>query len=88
MTDDDRRALAREIADELRNSAYGIQTADDRDRTARLVVDRIEPALYQQGWMPPKTLERVHEWGRRLGEVPDLSRDVLNSHLAELWAIA
>jgi len=89
MTDEDKAALADVIADVLADSAYGTATGDGRYRTARLILDRIEPVLGQQGWMPPGTLEQVHAWGRRLGELPGhhINRDVLNSHLAELWAI-
>jgi hypothetical protein len=90
MNDDDKDDLAAAIAGTLEDSAYGIGTESDRDRTARLVVERIEPALRQMGWTPPETLDRVHAWGRRLSELPDhhINRDVLNSHLAELWDIA
>ena len=89
MTDDDKKALAAEIADELQDSAYGIETGADRDRTARLVVDRVEHALYMQGWMPPATYDRVHDWAMRTGNIPEhhINRSVLTSHLAELSQI-
>jgi hypothetical protein len=89
VTEEDKKALADEIASELEDSAYGIATGDDRDRTALLVVDRIERALYLTGWMPPSTYERVLDWATRTGNIPEVhvNRPVLNSHLAELAAI-
>jgi hypothetical protein len=89
MTEEDKKALAAEIADELQDSAYGIATGADRELTARLVVDRVEHALYQMGWMPPAKTERifgrVHEWTARTRKQPqDPGPGVLNSHLAEL----
>ena len=86
MTDEDKKALAAEIAGELEDSVWGIETPDGRDKTARLVVDRIEHALYMQGWMPPVTYERIHDWAARTRNIPDhhINRDVLTSHLAEL----
>ncbi len=86
MTEEDKKALAAEIADELQDSAYGIATEADRRRTAVLVVDRIEHALYMGGWMPPRTYNRVHDWAMRTGELPEhhINQSVLTSHLAEL----
>jgi hypothetical protein len=88
MTDEDKKTLSAEIADELRDSV-GITTEADRDLTARMVVDRIEHALYEQGWMPPRTYEGVQGWVIRAGSIPDhhVNRDVLTSHLCELTAI-
>jgi hypothetical protein len=89
MTDEDKQALAAEIADELEDSGFGIETAGAREVTARLVVDRIEHALYQQGWMPPATFGQVHAWAMRTGNIPEhhINRGVLTSHLTELAAI-
>jgi hypothetical protein len=89
VTEENKKALAAVIADELEDSAYGIATEADRYRTARLVAGRIVPALYEQGWMPPRTYERVRAWAARTGSIPDhhVNRDVLTSHLSELAAI-
>lgn len=89
MTEDDKHALAAAIADELRDSAYGIATGNDRRRTARLVADRIEPVLYQMGWMPAATYGRIRDWAAQAGNIPEhhINRSVLNSHLAELAQI-
>ena len=89
MTSEDAAALAAVIAAVLEDSAYGISTGDDRDLTARLVADRLGPALQQLGWMPPGTHDRIRDWGRRTGEIPEyqLTPQVLNSHLCELWGI-
>ena len=89
MTEEDKKALAEEIASQLEDSAYGIATEDDRIRTALLVADRIELVLYRQGWMPPTTYERIRDWATLTGNLPEhhVNRDVLNSHLTELWAI-
>jgi hypothetical protein len=86
MTEEDKKALAAEIAGELQDSGYGIETGTARDLTARLVVDRVEHALYQLGWMPPATYERVQDWAMRTGNLPEhhVNRDVLTSHLVEL----
>ena len=86
MTEEDKKALADAIAGELQDSAYGIATEADRERTALLVVDRIEHALYLAGWMPPATYERVHDWATRTGNIPEhhVNRSVLSSHLIEL----
>jgi hypothetical protein len=88
MTDEDKKILADAIADELQDS-IGITTPDDRDLTARCVVDRIEHLLRQRGWMPPETYSQVHSWAGRAGKIQDhhLNRSVLNSHLAELTQI-
>ena len=85
MTDEDKKALADEIADELQDSV-GITTPDDRDLTARMVVGRIEHVLYEQGWMPPRTYENVQGWAIRTAGIPEhhVNRDVLTSHLSEL----
>ena len=88
----DRKALAEKIAEELRDS-IGIATPEDRDLTARCLVQSIEHDLRRLGWMPPAKTERIlggiHGWSARLGKIPDhhLTRDVLNSHLAELTQI-
>jgi hypothetical protein len=89
MTDEGKKALAAEIAGELEDSAYGIGTEADRERTALLVADRLEHALYRQGWMPPETYENVQAWATRTAGIPDhhVNRDVLTSHLTELAAI-
>lgn len=89
MTEEDEKALAEAIADELEDSAYGIETEADRNRTALLVVDRIQHDLYRQGWMPPETYENVQAWATRTGNLPErhVNRDVLTSHLVELAAI-
>jgi hypothetical protein len=86
MTDEDKKALAAAITTELCDSAEGLR---DPELLAGLIVDRIEPVLHQQGWMPPETTERLHAWGQRLGELPEhhIGRDALNSHLCELWGI-
>jgi hypothetical protein len=86
MTEEDKKALAEAIADELEDSAYGIATEADRIRTALLVVDRIQHDLYRQGWMPPETYENVQAWAVRTGNLPEhhINRDVLTSHLCEL----
>jgi hypothetical protein len=89
MTEEDEKALAEMIADELEDSAYGIETGADRLRTALLVVDRIQHDLYRQGWMPPETYENVQAWATRTGNLPEhhVTRPVLSSHLVELAAI-
>jgi hypothetical protein len=89
MTEEDEKALAEAIADELEDSAYGTATEIDRGRTARLVVDRIEHLLYEQGWMPPRTYENVQGWAIRAANIPEhhVNRGVLTSHLTELAAI-
>jgi hypothetical protein len=89
VTEEDEKALAEAVADELEDSAYGIETAADRERTALLVVDRIKHALYQQGWMPPDTCEQIQDWASRTANIPGhhVNRDVLTSHLTELAAI-
>lgn len=89
MTEEDKKALAAEIAVELRDSAYGIATAADRNRVARLVADRIEHALWLAGWMPPATYGRIQDWATRTGSIPEhhINPSVLNSHLCELAAI-
>ena len=89
MTEEEEKALAEAIADELEDSAYGIETAADRERTALLVVDRIQHDLYQQGWMPPATYEQIRDWASRTASIPDhhVNRSVLTSHLTELSAI-
>ena len=86
MDDEDKHVLGREIAGELEDSAYGIGTPADRKRTALLVVDRIQHALYMHGWMPPRTYGRISDWASRTGNIPEhhVNRDVLTSHLAEL----
>jgi hypothetical protein len=97
MTDEeadkaDREALAEKIAEELRDS-IGITTPEDRDLTARCLVASIEHDLRQLGWLPPAKTDRIlggiYHWSARLGQIPDhhLTRDVLNSHLAELAQI-
>ena len=92
MTEEDKQALAAEIADELQDSC-GIETDADRDLTARCIVDRIEHTLRQQDWMPPEETSRiiggVRSWAGRAGKIPEhhVTRDVLNSHLAELAQI-
>jgi hypothetical protein len=45
--------------------------------------------LYQAGWMPPETFERVQDWATRTGNLPEhhINRDVLTSHLCELTDI-
>ena len=85
MDEEDKQALAAEIAGELEDS-IGISTGADRDLTARCIVRRIEYELYQQGWMPPATYERVQQWAIRTANIPDhhVNRDVLTSHLTEL----
>jgi len=89
MTEEDKKILADAIADELEDSAYGIETALDRQLTAVLVVERIENLLRQRGWMPPETLSRISHWAGRTGSIPDhhVNRDVLTSHLCELTDI-
>ena len=89
MTEEDEKALAEAIADELEDSAYGIATEADRIRTALLVVDRIQHDLYRQGWMPPETYGNVQDWATRTGNLPEhhVNRDVLTSHLCELTDI-
>ena len=89
MTEEDRKALAEAIADQLEDSAYGIATGAARSRTALLVADRVEHALYEQGWMPPRTYENVQGWAIRAAGIPEhhINRDVLTSHLTELAAI-
>jgi hypothetical protein len=89
VTEEDKKALAETIADELEDSAYGIATGVDRERTALLVADCIEPVLYQQGWLPPATYHRLAEWAFRTGNLPEhhVNPDVLTSHLSELAAI-
>ncbi len=89
MTHEDKTALANAIADELEDSAYGIETALDRQLTAVLVVERIERTLHQQGWMPSATCDRIQDWATRTGNIPEhhVNRDVLTSHLTELAAI-
>ena len=92
MTEEDKQALAAEIADELQDSC-GIETDADRDLTARCIVDRIGHTLRQQGWMPPEKSSRiiggVISWAARLGKLPEhhINRDVLISHLVELGQI-
>jgi hypothetical protein len=88
MTDEDKKALADAIADGLQDSV-GIMTEADRGLTARMLVDRIEHVLYQQGWMPPRTYENVQGWAIRAADIPEhhINRDVLTSHLTELAAI-
>jgi len=88
MTDEDKKTLAAEIAGELQDS-IGITTPHDRDLTARMVVDRIEHVLYEQGWMPPATYERVQDWATRTASIPEhhVNRSALTSHLAELAQI-
>jgi hypothetical protein len=88
MTGEDKAALAAEIADELQDSV-GIGTEADRELTARCVIDRIEHALYQQGWMPPGTSDRVHAWVRQTAGLPEhhVNQSVLLSQLAELIQI-
>jgi hypothetical protein len=75
MTEEDKADLAAVITAELEDSAYGTATETDRERTALLVVDEIEPWLRSQGWMPPETYENVQAWAAR------------TSHLTELAAI-
>ena len=89
MTEEDKNALAGEIADELEDSAYGIGTGEDRHKTALLVIDRAEHWLWVSGWMPPATYERIREWASRTAHVPDkhVNRDTLTAHLAELSGI-
>lgn len=89
MDDEYKKFLAADIAGELEDSAYGIGTEADRERTAVLVVDRIESSLHQMGWRPPETLSRIAHWAGRTASIPDhhVNRDVLNSHLAELTQI-
>jgi DNA-binding response OmpR family regulator len=89
VTEEDEKALAEAIADELEDSAYGIATGADRIRTALLVVDRIQHDLYRLGWMPPETYENVQAWATRTASLPEhhVNRDVLTSHLTELAAI-
>jgi hypothetical protein len=85
VTEEDKKALTGEIADELLDVAT-FETRADRELAAGLVADRIEPWLHQQGWMPPETLERVQDWATRTGKLPEhhINRDVLTSHLCEL----
>ena len=82
------KALAAEVADELLDVGP-LEGRTDRELAARLIADRIEPWLYQQGWMPPATYDRVQDWAGRTGKLPEhhINRDVLTSHLAELAAI-
>jgi hypothetical protein len=88
VTEEDKKALADEIADAL-SDIGPLEGAGDRDIAARLIVARIEHALYQQGWMPPRTYENVQGWAVRTVNIPDhhVNRDVLTSHLTELAAI-
>jgi hypothetical protein len=85
MTDEDKQALAAEIADELEDS-IGISTEADRDLTARCIVDRMEAWFRHLGWMPPETSDRIHNWASMTANLPDhhINRDVLTSHLCEL----
>lgn len=87
MTDDDKTRLAAAIAEVLNDAAHGMEA--DADLVARLIVDRIDPVLHQQAWMPPEIYGQVRDWATRLGEIPEhhVSRSVLNSHLSELAAI-
>jgi hypothetical protein len=50
------------------------------------IVSQLPQLLYQAGWMPPETLERVQDWATRTRNLPDrhVNRDVLTSHLVEL----
>ena len=92
MTSEERRDLAGVIAEELRDS-IGIQTVEDRDLTARCVVQRIEHELKHLGWMPPTKTERIfgriHTWCAETAKLPEhhINRSVLTSHLAELAQI-
>lgn len=88
MTEEDRQALAEQIAGELQDSV-GIATGADRELTARVIVARIESTLRHLGWMPPGTSDRIHAWLRETGGLPEhhVNRDVLNSQLAELAQI-
>ena len=89
MTEEDKKILAADIADELEDSAYGIGTEADRERTAILVADRIEHALHRMGWRPPGTYSRVVHWAAQTGNLPEhhVNRSVLTSQLAELAQI-
>lgn len=85
MTDEDKKALVAAITGELEDSC-GIGTVTDRDLTARLIADRIGSTLWQQGWMPPATYERVSDWAAQTGSLPEhhINKSVLGSQLIEL----
>jgi hypothetical protein len=90
MTEEDKMALAAEIAGELEDSAYGIAAGDARNLTARLVADRVGQWLGREGWISPEAASRTHnrivDWMTRTGSLPEhhVNRSVLTSHLAEL----
>ena len=92
MTVEERRELADVIAEELRDS-IGIQTAEDRDLTARCIVQRIEHELKHLGWMPPTKTGRIHgrirAWCADMATLPEhhINRSVLTSQMAELAQI-
>lgn len=88
MTEEDKKALADEIAGELLDVGP-LEGCTDRELAARLIADRIEPWLHQQGWMPPATYSRIQDWVTRTANIPEhhVNRDVLTSHLTELAAI-
>ena len=89
---EERRDLAGVIAGELGDS-IGIQTAEDRDLTARCIIVRIEYELYQLGWMPPAKTERIFgrilDWCEATRNLPEhhINRSVLNSQMTELVQI-
>ena len=89
MDEEYKKFLVADIAGELQDSAYGIGTEADRERTAVLVADRIERSLHQMSWRPPETYSRVVHWAAQTGNLPEhhVNRSVLNSQLAELTQI-
>ena len=81
-------AADKELADKIDDIIHE-HTDGPAGFAAEDIVRQLPQLLYQAGWMPPATYERVQDWASRTGSIPDhhVNRDVLTSHLTELAAI-
>ena len=87
MTDAEAKRQADELTDAIDDIIYDHTAGGGGSGVAAdEIVRQLPQLLYQAGWMPPETLERVRDWAARTGNLPEhhVNRDVLNSHLVEL----
>lgn len=87
MTGDEAKRQVDELADKIDDIIYEhVSDGTGSGVAASEIVRQLPQLLYQAGWMPPETLERIHDWAARTGNLPGhhVNRDVLTSHLTEL----
>jgi hypothetical protein len=88
-TDAEAKRQAEELADKIDDIIYDHTDGGGSGVAAAEIVKQLPELLYQAGWMPPETFERVQDWATRTGNLPEhhINRDVLTSHLCELTDI-